>query len=278
MTHDHYRHKKNALGAFFLLLLATSYWLISYADILIAKVLFSILQGLLLVGVLEAVHQSTHQNFFTARWANKYVGMALGLGILIHFARYRFFHAHHHAYTATQLDPERSLYLGATKNGALSFVLAPYSYLLFAYIVFASRFVAYSHKKDERLNTILFVSFLAAMLVGSFWYPTLFLFHYWLPLFVFSWLDFLFNQAEHYGSKEISGDSDPIHVTNDLLLPRFISFLILFRTFHRVHHISPKTPWFLMPAEYKAIGLPGMPFKYFLRKYFQEGPRQWGIR
>lgn len=270
--------KKNVLGTLYLLVLVINSGFIAYTEEIYIKTLFSVMQGWLLIGVLEAVHQCTHQNFFTSRRANKIIGMFLGMGILIHFVRYRFFHAHHHAYTATPKDPERSLYLGGAKYGLFAFVLAPYSYFYFVYVVFASRYVAHSHVKSEHLNTVLYIAILAVLLAGSVWKPMLFLFHYWLPLSIFSWLDYLFNQAEHYGSTEITEASDSSYTTNDLLLPRFISALILFRNFHRVHHLSPTTPWFRMPSEYRANGFSGMPFRYFLRKYFRDGPRRWGMR
>lgn len=244
----------------------------------VTRILLSVLLALMMVGALEAVHQATHNNLFSKKWANKWVGTALAAILLINFVRYRAFHANHHGYTATKDDPERVLYLGPSHGAIVSWVLAPVFYLQFVQAIERSVYVAKHHVGSAHRNRILIIAFIGFVLVLSAWQPITMALLYWLPLGLFAWFDYLLNQAEHYGMKEIRLGDDPGEETNNLLLPTPLAWIFLYRNLHRVHHLEPRTPWHLTGRVYRQQGRPGLPFVVFMKRYLSEGPRLWGLR
>lgn len=242
------------------------------------KLPFVVVQGLLLVGALEAVHQATHENLFSARLANKWVGTALGLVLLLNFVRYRFFHAHHHAHTATARDPEKALYQAGGGNGLLAWLTAPWGYLQFAAVVLRSRYVGPRMQRAAAINSALLGAFVLAALALTLWQPVPMLLAYWLPLALYAWFDHLLNQAEHYGMQELPDGADASGSTNDLLLPQTLGLIFLYRNFHRVHHLRPKTPWYRSAHEYRQLDHAGLSWAEFFRNYMRHGTRLWGVR
>lgn len=238
----------------------------------------SVLLGLLLVGALEAVHQATHNSLFSSRVANRWVGTMLAMLLLINFVRYRAFHANHHAHTATPNDPERVLYEGEGQVPLLAWAMAPVFYLGFALTIERSSYVAMRLRGQARFNRILLILFAIALIALTVWQPLTLGLLYWLPLACFGWFDYLLNQAEHYGMRELKPGEDPAEVTNNLLLPAFLSWLFLHRNLHRVHHIQPRTPWHLTVRAYRDQGQLGMRFSDFFSRFLVEGPRLWGVR
>lgn len=242
------------------------------------RMMLAVFQGLLLVGVLEAVHQATHGNLFRQRWANKWVGTALALLILLHFVHYRFFHAFHHAHTATSRDPERALYQGSTKGAVAAWLAAPWSYLQFSLTVARDIHVSERQARACRINTFLLLFFVLAVIGLTVVWPKEMLLIYWLPLALFAWFDYPLNQAEHYGMVEIPEGTSPAEVTNDLILPSLFCWLFLFRNYHRVHHLAPRTPWHSSREAFLQAPGPKLRFGEFLARYLREGPRLWGVR
>jgi fatty acid desaturase len=270
--------KSNIPSLFFVMLLMVCAVLVVYFDNVYQKLIFSLLLGMLLVGALEAVHQATHDNLFKFRGINSLVGTVLANILLLNFIRYRYFHAYHHAYAGTSKDPERSLYLNGGGNGLLALILAPFFYLGFAVTVLRSNSEKDNLHNKARFYTLMLVCFVAGVVGLTVWQPYEMLFVYWLPLVLFAWFDFLLNQAEHYGAPEISEDDDAGQVSNDLLLPKPLAIMFLYRNFHRVHHLVPQTAWYLSAEGYRQQDSKGLRFKDFLRRYFSEGPRLWGVR
>ncbi len=266
-----------ASSLFVLALVGVATAIVHVSSIAVAASL-SVLLGLLLVGALEAVHQATHNSLFSSRAANRWVGTALAMVLLINFVRYRAFHANHHAHTATPNDPERVLYEGEGQGPWLAWLLAPVFYLGFALAIERSPYVAMRLRGQARLNRILLLLFAAALIGLTVWQPRTLGLLYWLPLACFGWFDYLLNQAEHYGMRELAPGEDPADVTNNLLLPAPLSWLFLHRNLHRVHHVQPRTPWHLTARAYRAQGAPGLRFGDFFSRFFAEGPRRWGVR
>jgi len=270
--------KKNVYSSLFLLLLFVNTILIITVNAIGIKIFLVFIQGLLFVGILEAIHQATHLNLFTNNNINKLIGTLLGVIILIHFVRYRYFHAYHHAYTSTDKDPEKILYSSRKCNSIVSLILAPYSYYEFVKIIFKSKYTPIKYKNREQYNSILFIILFVPLCVVTYIFPVVVLLCYWIPLFIFTWTDFMFNQSEHYGSSEISNKHDAMLTTNDIIFPKLISVIFLFRNYHRTHHVAPLTPWFMMPDEYHKYDGNGITLTKFILTYFKNGPRLWGVR
>jgi fatty acid desaturase len=270
---------KDTLSWGFLVVLTTNSVLIVMAPWpLPFRLVQALIQGLLLVGVLEAVHQATHENLFRQRWANKWVGTALASLLMLHFVHYRFFHAYHHAHTATSNDPERALYQGSTVGAATAWLLAPWSYLQFSLTVMRDRHVSERHAAACRTNTVILLTFVATVVgLTAIWSEDVML-TYWLPLVLFAWFDYPLNQAEHYGMTVIPEGASPAAVTNDLILPTLFCWMFLFRNYHRVHHLAPRTPWHNARKIFLQGSGPQFNFDEFLAQYFKKGPRFWGER
>lgn len=260
------------------IVMALTAGLILWIDALPVRLALSVFLGLLLVGGLEAVHQATHGNLFGQQWANKWVGTSIALLLLLNFVRYRAFHAYHHAHTATRNDPERDLYLDGDARSLRSLILAPIGFLGFARTVQRSRYVAARLRVSAVHNSLLLGMFIIAMCSLTVFFPVDMVLVYWGPLALFAWLDYLLNQAEHYGMSELPAGADPAQATNNLLLPQPLAILFLYRNLHRVHHIAPKTLWHRTEAVFRTQGDPGMPFWPFFKRYMAEGPRLWGVR
>lgn len=247
----------------------------------------AVIQGVLYVGVLEALHQATHGNLFTARWANRAVGMVLGALLFMPYTRYKFFHAYHHAYTATDLDPEKALYVSPMKGAFAPFILAPWGQVGFSSLVLKTNKYLKERYSSEDAVSIAFVflclgAFLACLAVDPWRAVCAFL----IPFCVFAWADYLFNQAEHYNIPILESERpEQATSSNDLLLPRWLSVIFLNRNLHRVHHCFPKTPWYSAPAKFRqmqqeGVGLASqtLSFGEFCKNYFNNGPRHWGVR
>lgn len=268
----------NLPSAVFVLAILFNAVAICWVDNLIFKILLSVSLSLLLVGALEAVHQATHNNLFSAQWANRWIGTLLALILLLNFVRYRAFHAYHHAHTATHNDPERVLYLDADARSLRSLLLAPIFFLSFALTIEKSKYVASRLRRSASINTLLLLAFIVGVIILTALMPQTMLFLYWVPLAFFAWFDFLLNQAEHYGMKEIQTGENLRQVTNNLLLPKPLALLFLYRNLHQVHHIEPRTLWHRSEVVYWEQGNEGITFWSFFRRYLAEGPRLWGVR
>lgn len=251
---------------------------ILWVDTPAIRLALCVLLGLLLVGGLEAVHQATHGNLFGKQWANQWIGTTIAMLLLLNFVRYRAFHAYHHAHTATRNDPERDLYLDPNARSMRSLIFAPLSFLGFARTVQRSRYVAARLQVSATYNSYLLGLFVVAVCALTAFFPMDMLLVYWGPLALFSWFDFLLNQAEHFGMTELPAGADRAQATNNLLLPRPLAILFLYRNLHRVHHIAPKTLWHRTESVFRTQDDPGMPFWPFFKRYMTEGPRLWGVR
>ena len=268
----------NLPSTLFLLVLIVNFVAIYHVKDQTAQYILLFTLGMLLVGALEAVHQATHNNLFSMAWINQIIGTLLGLVLLLNFVRYKAFHANHHAHAATYLDPERVLYESNDTGSLVALLFAPLFYLGFALTIQRSDYVAKKRKGAASFNTALLLVFIVFVLALTVYIPETMLFMYWLPLALYAWLDFLLNQAEHYGMRELMPGEDPGKATNNLLLPKLLSVAFLYRNLHRVHHLEPRTPWHMTERVYIEQGEPGISFYTFFRRYLSEGPRLWGVR
>lgn len=268
----------NLPSSLFVLAVGATGSLILWFDDLTIRCVLSVTMGLLLVGGLEAVHQATHGNLFSAQLVNKYIGTVIALFLLLNFVRYRAFHANHHAHTATRSDPERMLYLNTDNSSLQALTLAPLGYVGFVRAVNASNYVSARLQVSAIYNSVLLAVFIGVIFILTALVPLTMFFVYWGPLALFTWFDFLLNQAEHYGMSEIKQGDDVALITNNLILPKPLAILFLYRNLHQVHHIAPKTPWHITEATFKEQGDRGIPFGLFFKRYMTEGPRLWGVR
>lgn len=242
--------------------------------------------GLLYVGGLEFLHQCVHNNAFSSRLWNKFFGRFFASLLFMNFDAYRAFHVDHHKYTCKAKDPERVLYSGGDASPVISFLIAPVAHFYFARAVNTYGAEKFSRKGQEwKVSEVCRVFILFLLLVLFVYKPFMVLLAHFLPLSIYAWVDYIFNQAEHYGCA-VDSDAgvcrDPAKVSNDIVLPNFIGYLFLFRNYHRVHHSHPSTKWYDAPKVFARIHQGGevraMRFSYIAKRYLDAGVRRWGVR
>ncbi|RFA30309.1 hypothetical protein CAI21_06775 [Alkalilimnicola ehrlichii] len=157
-----------------------------------------LLQGLLLSGLLEALHQSLHYNFFRSRLMNTVFGLFAGAVLLINFTKYRYFHLEHHRSTNAANDPEQVFYK-EPPGKLLSLLFAPFYQLLFSAAINRSRYVPAHKRRESAISFLAILAFVLAMTALAFVAPVLVILLYVIPFCVFAWFDYFLNQGEHYG-------------------------------------------------------------------------------
>jgi len=243
---------------------------------------FMVIQGLFFMGMLELLHQAVHYNFVTNRRANDIIGSMCAALVGINLVAYRYFHLTHHRHTCDEEDPEGILYAQSPAT-RLMVLACPVEHAFVALQInrLASRYVP-ERKRAQWFRSRCVLALVLALIVGlAFWAPMTFVAAYFLPLCVFSWVDFFFSQAEHYDAKvrPVSESADVGKVSYDIVIPTLLSHLMLNRNLHAVHHVWPRTRWFEAPqraAELKELqGDRSLSFVEFFTLWMQGGPRQW---
>jgi fatty acid desaturase len=238
-----------------------------------------LLQAVLILGCQEAKHLCVHRSFLAShRAANDAVGMVCAALFGVNFHAYRHFHFQHHRATCTEDDPEGHLYAKSWRS-RIVWLLAP---LELGWVAFHINCKAWTlvpaSKRRSRNAGLLFVAvFIALAAVLAFRHPHTFVFAYVLPMALFAWFDFVLTQAEHYGVPVAPPHQrrDPGSVTQDVQLPHLISWLMLHRPLHRVHHQHPGLRWADAPAQRVRDGGVAVSYLQFVRRWLSEGPRLW---
>ncbi|MCP5018795.1 MAG: fatty acid desaturase [Ketobacter sp.] len=241
-----------------------------------------VIQGFFFMGVLELMHQSVHYNFVTHRGVNEAIGSVAAALIGINLVAYRFFHLEHHRHTCDEDDPEGILYAQspATRWMALGSPIE-HTYVALQINHLARRYVPQRKQFEWRRARVVLALTLSLLGVAAYLAPVQFLVAYLLPLCVFAWMDFFFSQAEHYGAdiRPRGASVDVRAVSWDVVIPAPLSYLMLNRNLHTVHHVWPRTRWFETPQRVALIREAGdggvITFTGFMRKWLQGGPRLW---
>lgn len=253
-----------------LICLATSFW---------PLVALTMLQALLLVGCQEAKHLCVHGTFVRSHGLNDAIGIVSAALFGVNFVAYRYFHFAHHRATCTEADPEGRLYSLSWRTRWI-WLLAPIELPWVAWHI--SRTAWPMVPANKRLQRHLALGWMSAfgllIVAGLYVAPGAVACAYLIPLLMFSWIDFILTQAEHYGVAiaSLSPNRDPRSISHDIVLPLGLGWPTLHRALHRVHHGNPSLRWFEAPAALKADAT-AMPLTYgaFARRWFASGPRLW---
>jgi fatty acid desaturase len=272
---------KSYLFLFIFFLFFSALWS-GYEYSMFVSVLCSVFLGLLYVGGLEFLHQCVHGNAVSSRFFNKVCGRFYASLMFMNFDAYRAFHIDHHKYVCKAKDPERALYGASNSSPVMSFFLAPIGHLHFARAVNSYGAKVGNRRRDWVISEVCRFFVLFLLLVLFVYKPFVVLVAHVVPIAVYSWVDYLFNQAEHYGC-EVESDQGvcraPQKVSNDVIVPDFIGCLFLFRNYHRVHHVYPATKWYDAPKVYARIHCDGdervIRFFDLLKIYLSSGVRRW---
>lgn len=239
-----------------------------------------VLQTILMIGVQEAKHQCVHRQFLVGTRLNDAVGVFTAAIFGVNFVGYRCFHLEHHRKTCQADDPEGLLYQQTWRTRLISLFGAVEQLWVAVSINIFSRRYTPPHSLWRWNNAFLAV-FVAALALGIHEVPRQIVCAYLLPYCIFAWLDFWLTQAEHYGVPISAQGSRraPADITTDLYLPRPLSWLILHRSLHRIHHHAPATRWFHAHAQSMVLAksMPGgvTDLPTFFATWMRLGPRLW---
>lgn len=149
--------------------------------------------------------------------------------------------------------------------------------------LFFYKFAAYVnlHKEGKgRYNILVLLYFLILVLIALI-NIRYFVFVYLIPIIVFSYVDFLFNQSEHYGysEKDYSNKHRALDA-NNIEIPFALGWIFLFRNYHQLHHKYPKIKWYDSHKFYvndfsKRDYCKSESFFSFFKRFFVLGIRVW---
>lgn len=266
-------------GVFYCLLIANSTFLVveGWSLWLLPSI---ILQSFMLLGLVEAFHQSVHGNLFPGRTMNLFFGILNGLLLGANFYSYRQLHAKHHMYSNTRNDPEQDFYRGASGR-LLTLLIVPAIVSRNVQISNGSKHLVPEHQqKKYQLNNIavLLVTLLGVALLII--YPAEVVRVFLLPLIIFYYVEFFMAQSQHYNTDYLAIDrptlDDQLRVSTDIRLPYPIGFLMMFTNYHATHHYAQKTKWYDSPKMAKTIeGRREMGYLSFLKTWWRDGRRTW---
>lgn len=98
---------------------------------------------------------------------------------------------------------------------------------------------------------------------------------WYLPFFLYTFVEFFLTQSEHYGTEEKGGSgfvplAIQYGVSWNLKLPAIIEFMVARRNLHAEHHLYPGIHW--SRASDKKIGRT-LPLSDYMRSWWTNGPR-----
>lgn len=266
-------------SALFVLAVATNTTLICRTSAIGVLAALMALQAILMIGCQEAKHLSVHGTFFRNRRLNDAMGIACAALFGVNFIAYRYFHFEHHRATCTEADPEGRLYSLSWRTRWI-WLLAPVELPWVAWHIGRTAWpMVPERKRVQRLVALLWMAVFGMLIVtGLLIAPVAIVCAYLIPLALFSWLDFLLTQAEHYGVAvtPTSNGRDPQAVSHDIVLPLGLGWLTLHRALHGVHHGNPAIRWFEAPRALKRNRSAVLvSYGAFACRWLANGPRLW---
>jgi fatty acid desaturase len=273
--------KRDVCSYIFLGLFLINSGLLLWFDHPLVLVVLAMFQAFFFIGLQELKHQAVHRNFLSVAWVNDVIGMWAAALFGHNFIGYRYFHLRHHQFFCTEKDPEGDLYqLGWTTRWVC--VLGAIEQLWVAYQTnrFSAQYVPSLKQRAWRISRLMIYCNVVCWCVLAWFKPFAVLWVLIIPFCLFAWLDFWFTQAEHYQTSIVQTPQshEPSAATLDVMLPSWLSFLMLHRSLHRTHHQWPAIHWSnlrnaqpLLPCD----GKQSMRFFSFCARWFKFGPRLW---
>jgi fatty acid desaturase len=240
----------------------------------------------MLAGMGEVMHQGVHGNLCgRVRPLNNLMGKFACAINGIDFQTYRVWHFKHHRIVNTPDDPERAVYsnpeyLEKTKGWK---ELSNWNKVMTLYAVvgiFGNSIVSVLGA-DAALPRALRWGIPISIAALGFFEGLLFLIPakvivvWYLPQFLYSFIDFFLTQSRHYGTeKQISAEriavSDQYEISWNLKVPRIVGLMLFHRNLHAEHHEYPGRIW--ITARDKQVGRT-LPLGDYLYLWWRNGPR-----
>lgn len=215
--------------------------------------------GIFLLGAMfahgvELQHQVLHGQGFRNRKLNEFVGIILGLPMLVSYADYQYSHLHHHRYLGT---PENREYFDyGDQYGELSlksisslftrlFMLAHYPIFfknIFIKLFFKNKDVPIHVSKKIKRDYIIMLIMIIILSGVSLFFKNGLILHIWLYplLFIAAPIHALIEMPEHFRCD--TNSTDPFRNTRTIKSNSLMNWFTNGNNYHVEHHLMPGLP------------------------------------
>lgn len=264
----------------FTAMLAVNSWLLAASVLPVWAIPIAVLgQGLMFVGLMEAFHQAVHLNLHVWRPVNLWLGRLAGSHLGLGFLAYRRFHMAHHVNTNTADDPEKDFYQSPASRMGLW--LYPFIYLFRnAGVINSGRYLRSEDRLVHRFEMISITVFRLLTIGFTVLYPWEMAIAYWLPYYVFFYIELYISQSQHYFSIETQVAPRGLQHYSEgmnMRLPLPLGFLCMYTNEHATHHVRASIKWYDTPARTRqdADHVRSIGVFDFLRVLFSSGAKRW---
>jgi fatty acid desaturase len=231
-------------------------------------VLGIVLLGVMFTHAVELQHQCLHHSAFRRSKPHRWVGIVLGLPLLVNYSHYRVRHLQHHKYLGTEMDSEffgfdpsarlttRALLYGAFDTKRLFGVARDIGRSFAGSWKYGEGQISVRARRDV-INEYRFMGLVAAALVAAtlsgFGQPIARL--WLLPLLVAMPLHFFVELPEHVFCE--SRSRDVLRNTRSITSNRFMTWLTNGNNLHVEHHAAMRVPLQRLPERHELVQVHG---------------------
>lgn len=225
-----------------------------------------LLIGTIYVSFSNAAHECSHDLISPWRRANRFFGAFWMTPLLINFTVHKNYHLKHHSHTTREGDPEFNFEydgFGSIKN---------YLWSLFKWITIYDplHLLNWKHSyrslrgqltdlltsdrkiKDARVDTIILFTWMATMLLLTFFWPKPILVGYWIPVCcVTPMVAYITAVPEHY---DVQYGENALANTRTIETHPWLSLIFWHFNYHTAHHYNPSIPFYSLRLLHEKIG------------------------
>lgn len=202
-------------------------------------------------------HEGTHQNIHPNKKLNLFITRYFcHFPFFVSHSQYSFYHLSHHRFLGTAKDPDLYFYKSGYKSVGAFLKEALINLVTLQYVV---KFIQYFNglptwlmgkKTDNYKNDYLAFLFFWTILIIFISY-----FNIWLPYLIYilipnlillPWV-YLLNKYQHFAPAVLDNPYSANVKLNNSLLQHYLFPLNV--NFHKTHHQSPSTPYYLLPEQ-----------------------------
>jgi fatty acid desaturase len=199
-----------------------------------------VISALALNAYVLLLHEAMHHTLFARpRW-NRWMGVLVGVPLLISMSAYQVMHLRHHTYLGDPRDPDdynnysRRPWLVWTMH-FLRLSIGAFLYLGLIPVLAWK----YGANRDRRRIVQEYVVLGSSYILAILLIPgTVLLLGWWLPVVVVAYMTNLRGFTQH----GITEASDPLLASRTMRPHPFIAFLLLNENYHLEHHLFPEVP------------------------------------
>jgi ferredoxin-NADP reductase/fatty acid desaturase len=215
--------------------------------------LVSLLGAFLAYGMFTLLHEACHGNISGGHQQLQTIETAIGwiasATLFFPYSAFVVIHLHHHAHTN---DPEKDPDGYVNGNGVFSIFLRCSTLVGHYYVAsFNTKNSMDGSIRNTRAHSLLFIVIILAITItlivnGLGW---AFFYVFLLPaLIAATFLGFTFDWLPHYPHDNMG----KYHNTRIVTVPG-LEFLLLFQSYHHIHHLYPRIPFYKYKLKYKTI-------------------------